>query len=49
MKEVLQDVCRFNKRGPNADKWEVKPEYKHSRPQAEGGDGNPAKKVKSEA
>lgn len=25
-----QEVCRYHKRGPNADKWEVKPEYKQS-------------------
>ncbi|KAK3268840.1 hypothetical protein CYMTET_22674 [Cymbomonas tetramitiformis] len=31
LKEVLQEVCRFNKRGPYADKWEVKPEYRHSK------------------
>lgn len=30
LKEVLLDVCRYHKRGPNADKWEVKPEYKQS-------------------
>uniref|UniRef100_A0A7S0RWQ1 Transcription initiation factor IIF subunit beta n=1 Tax=Pyramimonas obovata TaxID=1411642 RepID=A0A7S0RWQ1_9CHLO len=38
LKEVLMDVCRFHKRGPNADKWEVKPEYKHA--------GNPAPEAK---
>mmetsp|Transcript_9534 Transcript_9534/g.12944 ORF Transcript_9534/g.12944 Transcript_9534/m.12944 type:complete len:281 (-) Transcript_9534:264-1106(-) len=41
LKEVLQEVCRFNKRGPNADKWEVKGEYKHVHASAEEDEKNP--------
>mmetsp|Transcript_40929 Transcript_40929/g.76635 ORF Transcript_40929/g.76635 Transcript_40929/m.76635 type:complete len:286 (+) Transcript_40929:253-1110(+) len=46
LKEVLQDVCRFNKRGPNAERWEVKPEYRHARTKD---DAISAKKPKLEA
>jgi len=28
VKEVLQTICVYNKRGPNKATWELKPEYR---------------------
>ena len=27
LKEVMSDLCNYNKRGPNQGKYELKPEY----------------------
>ncbi|CAI5947447.1 unnamed protein product [Closterium sp. NIES-65] len=34
LKEVLGDMCVYNKRGPNQGLYELKPEYKHAAPPA---------------
>lgn len=30
LKEVLNEVCDFHRKGPNVQKYELKPEYKES-------------------
>jgi len=31
LKEILNDVCNYNLRGPHKNTWELKPEYRHYR------------------
>ncbi len=36
LKEVLKDVCTYNRKNPHRNMWELKPEYRHYRKEERG-------------